>query len=528
MPKDTRSSKIMAAIQVSKNEYLSSRLYHLKLIGTGTEHVESLASYSGRLASVHCVTVGTLVSKEIVPVLNKPWMVTQRGYILSPHSPQTTAICGAGRIAIDWVAALERLTLRHHLKYGTMLPWAAVIAQKNLIRKFRVWCPECYEQQFHKGVVYDPLLWSLEAVTLCKIHRRQLSKKCRICNRSLPVIGSKYVPGLCSRCGNWLGTSEPQRILANWKSSNFEFWKVESIGNLLAVTPAGSNLSTRDAFMASIEIAVKWAGSLTALASLSGFDPQTIRAWRTARLLPRLSAVCKLAWALHSPLFEFLTGCWEPKAKFLGYRPPNDKKKGNLLASDRMKKSRRKPAQIKKLLEKALKEVPVPSLSEVAKRIKYEKSSLYKRHNSLARSIAKAHKNCSENTRRNRNRSVRLILENALTEIPPPSVNKMKKRIFEKFGWRLNLNKLFPELCGSISRRFFRYRAAATEEFRNEIRDEIKEVVAQLLTHGIYPSNKIVASRMSRKVTHNAIWFTEAVRETRSMNLIAETQKRVS
>ncbi|MCI0413476.1 TniQ family protein [bacterium] len=523
MPKDTRSFKIMAAIQVTKKEYLSSRLYHLKVIGIGTEHVENLASYTGRLASAHCVTVGTLVSKEIVPVINKPWMLKQRGYILSPESPQTTAICGAGQMATDWVTALERLTLRHELKFATMLPWRAVMAQKNLIRKFRVWCPECYEQQIHKGVAYDPLLWSLEAVMACKIHQRQLSKKCQTCNRSVPLIDSRYVPGLCSQCGNWLGSSE-LRIPPNCEPSDFEFWKVESIGNLLAATPAGSNLATRDAFMASIEIAVKWAGSLTALASLSGFDPQTIRAWRTARLLPRLSAVCKFVWALHSPLVEFLTGCWEPKAKSLSYRLPHDKKQGNLLWSNSVKKRRRKPAQIKKLLEKALQEVPVPSLSEVAKRIKYEKSSLYKRHNSQARSIARAHKSCIENTRRNRNRSVRLILENALTEMPPPSVNKMKKRIFEKFGWRPNLNKLFPQVCESISHRFFRSRAEAIEELQNEIRNEIMKVVVQLQTQDTYPSSKRVASRMTRKVTHNAVWFTKAVREAVSM--IA--QRRVS
>jgi|ERR1700730_10047659 hypothetical protein len=41
-----------------------SRLYSLRPIGIGIPEVESLTGYIARLAKAHCVTVGTLLSKE--------------------------------------------------------------------------------------------------------------------------------------------------------------------------------------------------------------------------------------------------------------------------------------------------------------------------------------------------------------------------------------------------------------------------------------------------------------------------------
>jgi hypothetical protein len=66
MPKDIWSFRITATHKFSEEQCPTSRLYHLELIGTGTPHVESIISYTARLASAHCLTVGNLVSKEIV------------------------------------------------------------------------------------------------------------------------------------------------------------------------------------------------------------------------------------------------------------------------------------------------------------------------------------------------------------------------------------------------------------------------------------------------------------------------------
>ena len=48
-----------------------SHLYCLEPVGIGTPFVESLTIYVTRLAKAHCVSLKSLVMKEILPVLGK-------------------------------------------------------------------------------------------------------------------------------------------------------------------------------------------------------------------------------------------------------------------------------------------------------------------------------------------------------------------------------------------------------------------------------------------------------------------------
>jgi hypothetical protein len=79
MYKNKRPGTILPALHFPRKECVISRLYHLELVGVRTSHVESIMSYTGRLASAHCLSVGNLVSKEIVPIIGKPWMIKERG-----------------------------------------------------------------------------------------------------------------------------------------------------------------------------------------------------------------------------------------------------------------------------------------------------------------------------------------------------------------------------------------------------------------------------------------------------------------
>lgn len=291
MQLDNMPTKSCLDLEFDKVEqYSYSRLYNLKPIGVGTTYVESITSYTGRLAQAHCVSVGNLVSKEIVPIIRKPWMASQHGYIFSQNSSQCRAINGRGIMAEDWVAAMEHLTFRKELMFTTMLPWGRVIAQRNLIRKFRAWCPLCYGEQNDGSGPFDTLLWALEGVTACKIHQRCLSTKCPSCGRSLSLIASEYSPGFCGKCHTWLGSPEDKQKTEDLPTE-FEYWKTESIGNLLAMTPTLHTPATRENLMASIRSAIRSVGSLTALATLTGFDPQTTRAWVSGKFLPQLEAI---------------------------------------------------------------------------------------------------------------------------------------------------------------------------------------------------------------------------------------------
>src|SRR5712691_8530009 len=54
-----------------------TRLVPLEPIGVGTAYVESLTSYTCRLAHVHSITVGKLFNHEIGPMINKLYLASE-------------------------------------------------------------------------------------------------------------------------------------------------------------------------------------------------------------------------------------------------------------------------------------------------------------------------------------------------------------------------------------------------------------------------------------------------------------------
>src|SRR6266404_2853111 len=51
-----------------------SRLHHLLPVGVGTEYVESLTSYTSRVAHAHDVTLASLFGWEIVPRIDRQFL----------------------------------------------------------------------------------------------------------------------------------------------------------------------------------------------------------------------------------------------------------------------------------------------------------------------------------------------------------------------------------------------------------------------------------------------------------------------
>lgn len=74
-----------------------SRLFSLEPIGIGTSYVESLSSYVTRLAEVHCVYLGILMTREIKSALSKEY----RSRDLFCMKDRTGTVNGTGRIAKD-------------------------------------------------------------------------------------------------------------------------------------------------------------------------------------------------------------------------------------------------------------------------------------------------------------------------------------------------------------------------------------------------------------------------------------------
>lgn len=215
-------------------------LYALEPIGVGTPFVESLTSYLARLAEAHCVFPGTLLQKVLVPQLTTLFPQKSRKALVREGEDRSHAINATGLPAQRMLAALETLTCRRDLRSLTLLAWANVLFGRGATRLKKAWCPVCYEAWRRQGrIVYDPLLWTLEAVTICPQHRVALRLACSNgdCGHELPPLTWRSRPGYCPYCQHWLGMLRAEKAALDKEEHAWQAWVSQSLGGLLALSP---------------------------------------------------------------------------------------------------------------------------------------------------------------------------------------------------------------------------------------------------------------------------------------------------
>jgi hypothetical protein len=189
-----------------------SPLISLEPIGVNTPLVEGLTSYISRLAAAHCISVHNLFREEIAPLIDREALRksnTDPNWHASLSGWLIGSQVGANGIsgsASDWAKALETLTFRRELENLTLLKWRNVLTTRYLMRRCRAWCPACYEEwrRLNK-ICYEPLLWSIDAVRYCPNHRCELESSCPHCGRENKQLGNTSSSGYCQRCAGWLG-----------------------------------------------------------------------------------------------------------------------------------------------------------------------------------------------------------------------------------------------------------------------------------------------------------------------------------
>jgi hypothetical protein len=188
----------MAVLIEETKHVTGSPLYHLTPLGVGTSGSESLFSFIARLAMEHCVSVGTLIEYVINPA--------RRG---ATWERELGSMHGENQTAADWVNALTTLTFQTGLCQLTMLPWTHILNRDHLVRRDRVWCPHCYNDDRATGITYDRLIWSIQEVTVCPVHKTPLESRCPHCGKAIPYTTGCYKPGRCPLCGADLAVPAP-------------------------------------------------------------------------------------------------------------------------------------------------------------------------------------------------------------------------------------------------------------------------------------------------------------------------------
>lgn len=163
-----------------------SRLYHLPPVGIGTPFVESLTSYIARLAESHSVFPGVLMERELLPFVSAAFsnLDSEQPPCRTGIFSRTGTLNSIGVMAVNWVRALETLTLRSDLRFLTMLTWREVLPSRGLLRSKKAYCPACYQEWRSCGqMIYEPLLWMINEVKICPRHQRRLRLQCFHCDQ---------------------------------------------------------------------------------------------------------------------------------------------------------------------------------------------------------------------------------------------------------------------------------------------------------------------------------------------------------
>jgi hypothetical protein len=243
-----------------------SRLYHLEPIAIGTAHVEGLVSYVCRLAEAHCVSPGVLTQQEILPSLRKIYTVGSKevhevrrdGDVVSissfPKPVQNKNPNEKGFWAWQYVEGLQPLTLQENLQLLTIPRWVEQIAQVGrgieIARDLRTWCPECF-QQWRSGdrLIYEPLLWSIAAVTVCPSHHQPLQSRCPYCQKTQRPITGKMQIARCSQCMNWLDRRLNEGLEAEHQIRSeleWHLWVAKRVMEVLSSIPNTPTLKTKE------------------------------------------------------------------------------------------------------------------------------------------------------------------------------------------------------------------------------------------------------------------------------------------
>lgn len=293
-----------------------SVLYSLEPIGIGTLLVESLSSYLHRLAEVHSVPVSVLLRELIAPGLGRTYLNRNPKGIAMFWDKHSAALNGTGTWAHDVVTVLEALVHRANLRCLTMLPWSTAVSSDNLLRRYKAWCPACFEEQrSHHAVIYEPLLWSLTVVTICPMHIQTLSTACPHpgCGKTiLPLMRQGHL-GYCPHCGGWLGELvqdkyDQAKVLASEDQAR-QRWLVDAIGEMMVAAPQLPMSSIAWQFSTNFTAYLQQLtnGNVAEFARRTGITKGTARTWHLGSSLPKFGNLLTACAVLQTTPMRMLT-----------------------------------------------------------------------------------------------------------------------------------------------------------------------------------------------------------------------------
>jgi hypothetical protein len=157
--------------------------------------------------------------------------------------------------------------------------------------------------------------------------------------------------------------------------------------------------------------------------------------------------------------------------------------------------------RLSEVLRAALRENPPPSLKEVSRRLGKGASTATLHNKFPEESRAISERYCAYNKRRLDDEYIEKKMHAALAIVPPPSMPEVSRDLRVA---RSTLLRKFPELYKAISNRFAAHRREENARNRERARAEIKNICKQAVREGVYPSDALVRSRLTRSCQSEA------------------------
>jgi hypothetical protein len=441
-----------------------SRLYSLTPIGVGTSWVESLTGYVARLAEAHAVSIGDLVGRELSQHSPAPLPLVHPSHRLVPRRQRSHcfragsySLNGLGETTAIWVKALEIETCQSGLGFLTLLPLAEVLSETWIFRKFRAWCPECYQTWRQQDLpLYEPLLWSFQAVTTCLCHHLPLQECCPHCQQTTSPLAVFSRPGYCAHCQQWLGLRVLQGGVPPGKSHrplDDDRWIASALAELLSRTPSLARGILKKAFQDNLRDLVRQlvGGNMAAFCKAVPISFHIFYGWIIGRNLPCLDHLLYLSKCLGVlPIDLLMPGQFTTDPARQQLRESVGSRFSNC-------KPRRTYTQLRCALQAILIEIPPPDVNTVARRLGYRSAaSLYRRGAGLAKQITKNHRKSGHFDKKQRARlrpicstkKMKRALEMALASDHPIPLNHLAQQL--GYHDATVVEKRFPELCRAI------------------------------------------------------------------------------
>ena len=493
--------------------------YRVLPLGLGSAYVESLTGYIARIAEAHSVSTGMLVRCELLPRIRAAFPTQavmparDSTFIYESH-----VLNGTGDTARSWVQLLQRLTGVDSLDGLTLLAWGQVISNQSLIRQVRAWCPSCYENWSRSDLpIYEPLLWTIGAVSYCPLHRRPLRENCPHCQGTQHPLSARLLPGYCGRCRGWLG--DDAGLSATTDEVNRGVATAEGIGELLLAASRMASLPSRDHLRRNLQVAVDTLadGSKSRFCRATGTSFGSVSCWLSASGRIQIDDLVNLSVQLTvSPLRllservpvnsfenarEIFSNCARKRrVESIPLRPAvRQSSRGSMAALLPPREL------IKNAFAEALDQPAPCSVRSIAWKLGYRyETSLYRRFPELAHALVIHNARLKER----RTKELRDPLAAALRETPPPTIPEMARRL----GWTvMALRYRFPSFCSAL--------VARIPERKRFFADRVRVILDAALREEPAPSTDVVAKRAGRsadylRTIHGDLWRQVAARRT--------------